>query len=389
MKLTPTRTLIFGLIALSLTLVVILVQTRGASMNAVTQSNLNDVLDEYAGSSVPGLQYVVVDANATLFEYAGGWADIQNRKPMALGTTLMAYSMTKTLTAVAVLQLVEQGKLGLDERVDRYLPNTPYVGQPITVRHLLAHTSGLPNPIPIRWAHLVEEDAGFEEEAALARVLKDNPKLAFAPGQKYAYNNIGYWLLGKIIERVSGQGYGQYLRVNVLDRLGLAGMGFVISEPQHHANGYLARYTFLNLVKGFVLDKKSVGGYEGNWLRLKSHHLNGPAFGGLVGTAQGFAQFLQDQLRPESVLFGSKTKELFQTQQKSAGGEPIPMTLGWHIGETEGVPYWFKEGGGGGFHCEMRLYPTQRIASVVMVNSTQFSSSEFLNRVDGAFVQPE
>jgi hypothetical protein len=62
------------------------------------------------------------------------------------------------------------------------------------------------------------------------------------------------------------------------------------------------------------------------------------------------------------------------------------MTLGWHVGETRGVRYFFKEGGGGGFHAEMRLYPTQGIASVVMVNNTQFDSSAFLNRVDSAFL---
>lgn len=66
----------------------------------------------------------------------------------------------------------------------------------------------------------------------------------------------------------------------------------------------------------------------------------------------------------------------------------MPMTLGWHIGETHSVVYYFKEGGGGGFHSEMRLYPTKGIASVVMVNSTEFSSTKFLNRVDSAFLKP-
>ena len=297
--------------------------------------------------------------------------------------------MTKTFTAVAVLQLVEQGKLGLDDDIDRYLPATPYGGQHITIRQLLDHTSGLPNPIPLRWAHLSEEDRGFDEDEALAQVVRDNPRLASELGQKFAYSNIGYWLLGKIVEQVSGKPYPEYVRANVLLPLGLSAqeMDFVIPDLARHANGYLAKYSLMNLMKGFVTDSKFWGDYEGKWLRLKSHHLNGPAFGGLVGTARGFTHFLQDQLHSESVLFGPATKRLLETQQTDRTEKSIPMTLGWHIGETHGVAYFFKEGGGGGFHSEMRLYPTKRIASVVMVNGTEFNSTKFLHRVDNTFFE--
>jgi D-alanyl-D-alanine carboxypeptidase len=172
--------------------------------------------------------------------------------------------------------------------------------------------------------------------------------------------------------------------------LGLAAqdMDFVIPDLVRHANGYLAKYSLTNLLKGFVTDSKFWGDYEDNWLRLKSHHLNGAAFGGLVGTARSFARFLQDQLRTESVLFGSETKRLLETQQTDGAGQPIPMTLGWHIGKTHGTVYCFKEGGGGGFHSEMRLlYPMRNIASVVMVNGTDFNSTKFLNRLDKAFLE--
>jgi D-alanyl-D-alanine carboxypeptidase len=377
------RTILFGI------LVIITVAEGDVRMSQlVTKDNLKDVLGSYVGSSTPSLQYIVVDGDKTLFAYTGGSADVANQKAMTLETTMMAYSMTKTLTAVAVLQLLEQGKLNLDHEIDRYLPNTPYAGHHITIRYLLAHTSGLPNPIPIRWAHLVEEGSSFDEDAALKQVMQSNSKLAFEPGQKYAYNNIGYWLLGKIIEQVSEQSYSAYVKANGLNPLSLSSreMNFVIPDSANHANGYLAKYTLMNLIKGFVMDKKFFGDYEGNWLRLKNHHLNGPAFGGLVGTARGFATFLQDQLHSDSVLFNTKTKELFETQQTDAKGQPIPMTLGWHVGEVHGVRYFFKEGGGGGFHAEMRLYPAEGIASVVMVNNTQFDSSNFLNRVDKAFL---
>jgi len=373
-----------------LLLIPFITMLQGATMidDVLAKGNTTSDLNQYVRSEVPGLQYMAVTSDRVLFEYAGGLADIQREKAMTLDTTLMAYSMTKTFTAVAILQLVEQRKLNLDDVIDRYLPNAAYHGHGITLRQLLNHTSGVPNPIPLRWVHLAAEDSSFDEAEALAAVLRENPNLAFEPGKKFAYSNIGYWLLGKVVEQVTGQSYPAYVRANILLPLGLAAqeMDFVIPDESRVAQGYLAKYSLMNLVKGFVIDSKFLGNYEGNWLRLKSHYLNGSAFGGLIGTARGFSRFLQDQLRTESALFGLETKRLLETQQTDGASRPIPMTLGWHIGETDSVAYFFKEGGGGGFHSEMRIYPTKGIASVVMVNSTEFNSTKFLNRVDRAFL---
>jgi D-alanyl-D-alanine carboxypeptidase len=356
--------------------------------NSITRNKQIDFLDRFIGSKVPGLQYAVVGLDETLFEYAGGWADIQNQEPMTLDTVMMGYSMTKTFTAVAVMQLMEQGRLGLDHEFDLYFPNTPYRGCQVTILHLLTHTSGIPNPIPLRWVHLADEHIDFDEDAALAQVLRENPNLDFEPGDRFSYSNIGYWLLGKVIEQVTGHAFIDYVRDNVLDPLLDASgeLEFVIPDPAQLANGYISKYSFLNLAKGFFTDSKFWGGYERKWLRLKSHYLNGPAFGGLVGTARGFSHFLQDQLRIESILFSRETKKLLETQQKNQVGKLVPMTLGWHVGETNSVYYCFKEGGGGGFRSEMRIYPSLGLGSIVMTNSTIFNSTEFLNRVDNEFI---
>ena len=364
---------------------------REAAMFDQVSANDNKTseLNQYVQSEVPGLQYIAVTADQVLFEHAAGWADIQGQKRMTFDSTLMAYSMTKTVTAVAILQLAEQGALGLDDAIDRYLPNAAYHGHGITLRQLLIHTSGIPNPLPLRWVHLATENSIFNESEALATVLRENPGLSFDPGYKFAYSNIGYWLLGKVVEQITDQPYSAYVRGNIFKPLRLTAqeMDFVIPDESRHANGYLKKYSLMNLVKGFVVDRKFLGGYEGHWLRLKSHYLNGPAFGGLIGTARGFSRFLQDQLRTESVLFGLETKRLLETQQTDGAGRPIPMTPGWHVGETRSTAYFFKEGGGGGFHCEMRIYPTSCIATAVLANSTGFSSTGFLNRVDRTFLE--
>jgi CubicO group peptidase (beta-lactamase class C family) len=236
--------------------------------------------------------------------------------------------------------------------------------------------------------HLATEYLSFDEDAALAHVLRDNSKLRNEPGQKFFYSNIGYWLLGKIVEKIAGHPYSDYVRTNVLRPLGLSAqeMNFVIPDPTRHANGYLAKYSLMNLIKSLVTDSKVWCGYENHWLRLQDVYVNGPAFGGLVGSARSFSHFLQDQLRADSVLFTAETKRTFEAQQADKAGHTIPMTLGWHIGRVDGRTYLFKEGGGGGFHSEMRLYGVNGIGSVVMVNSTQFDSTRFLNRVDAVFL---
>jgi D-alanyl-D-alanine carboxypeptidase len=341
------------------------------------------LLEEYTQKRLPGIQYVVVDPNQALYTYAGGRADIKNHRRMTLDTTLMAYSMTKTFTAAAVLQLVEHTRIGLEDEIDQYIPDNPYHDH-ITIRQLLTHTSGIPNPIPLRWVHLAQDASKFDETAALAQVLHQHPKLNFVPGTKYAYSNIGYWLLGKIIERVTGSSYCEYMRANVLAPLALnsSEMGFEISNPALHAKGYLAKWSVMNLLKPFITDRQFWAGYEEKWLYLKELYPHGPAFGGLIGTASAFSLFLQDQLRDGSVLFNRKTKGLFETHQETSAGKAIPMTLGWHIGATNDIRYLFKEGGGGGFHCEMRIYPTHRIGTIVMANSTDLVTTALLNRLD-------
>ena len=338
-------------------------------------------------SKTPGIQYVVVKPERIAFEYAGGRADIAARRPMNVATTMMAYSMTKIITAVAVLQLVEAGAVRLDSPADSYLESLPY-GSEVTVRQLLAHTSGVPHPIPLSWVHPAERHDAFDERAALAAVLRKHPKLSFPPGTRYRYSNIGYWLLGQIVERVSGEGFSSYVAERVLRPLGItpAEVGFAVPHQRNHAQGYLEKYSFLNLVKRFLIDRALIGEYQANWLHIHDHYLNGAAFGGLVGTARGFGRFLQDQLRPRSRLFSNTTRRLLYTPQHIRNGKAIPVTLGWHIGAMGGTRYYYKEGGGGGFHCLMRLYPASGVGTVVMTNATGFNVAGFLDEADPHFL---
>ena len=335
---------------------------------------------------MPGLQYRAVGPGGALCEHDAGWADLARRTPMTPDTTMMAYSMSKTITAAAVLQLVAAGAVGLDDPVEKYVP-TPY-GQAITVRQLLAHLSGIPNPIPLRWVHPAAQHARFDERRALGAEMATHPQLAFTPGTKFRYSNIGYWLLGEVVAIVAACRFESCIAERVLAPLGITAqdVGYTIPADAPHANGYLEKYSFMNLAKRYLIDPQYIGSYEGRWLRIEPHYLNGPAFGGIVGNARGFARFLLDQLQPGSGILDARGRALFYEQQHTSAGKMVPMTLGWHVGRLGRIPFFFKEGGGGGFHCEMRIYPAPGVGTVLMTNATGFDVKRCLNAVDRQYL---
>lgn len=356
------------------------------TLNWAPMASIEAVLDGLIERRVPGIQYRAVGPAALLAQCDRGWSDLARRIPMTERTTLMAYSMSKTITAAAALQLVAAGAVGLDDPVERYAP-TPY-GRDITVRQLLAHLSGIPNPIPLRWVHPVSQHAQFDERRALGAEMAAHPRLAFAPGTKFRYSNLGYWLLGEVVAVAAHRRFETYVADRVLTPLGIAAtdLGYAIPDAATHATGYLEKYSFMNIAKGWLIDPQYIGPYDGRWLRIEPHYLNGPAFGGLVGTANGFSTFLRDQLQPRSLLFDARARELFYESQQTSKGRTVPMTLGWHIGRLKGRRFFFKEGGGGGFHCEMRLYPEPGVGTVVMTNATGFDVKGCLNVVDPEFL---
>jgi D-alanyl-D-alanine carboxypeptidase len=328
----------------------------------------------------PGLQYTAVDRDGEIVTHASGFADLRTRAPMTAATALMAYSMSKPVTATAVLKLVSSGRLGLEDPANLHI-DVPY-GAGVTVRRLLSHTAGLPNPIPLRWIHRPDAHAAFDERAALRAVLSRHARLASPPGTRFAYTNLGYWLLGEIVAACSGVPFRDYVEREVLELLGLgpASLGYALT-PATTATGYLEKWSWLNLLKRFLIDDEFIDRYDGPWLKIRPHYVDGAAFGGLIGTTTGFGALLEDQLGTSRVLPREAQAWLFETQHLSSG-QAAPMTLGWHVGELDGGRHYFKEGGGGGFHSMMRLYPARGIGSVIIANATGFGAGRALDQLD-------
>ena len=331
----------------------------------------------------PGIQYVAVTSKKILINESYGLADIKSNKQMNQSTQLMAYSMTKIFIAVLALRLQEKGKLSIEDNVSKYLPALPY-GSELKIKHLINQTSGIPSPIPLKWAHSSEVDKDFNEKAIFWKRIKENPELDFAPGDKFKYSNLSYATLGQVIETITAKSLFEVFQEEINGPLGISknDLRFNYIEGQEYAVGYLKRWSMINFLKLFFIDSQLYDEYENGWLKINRHNVDYKAMGGLIGNAKTVAIFLQDLLKNDSKLLNSESKKLLFTMTKSNTGEELPMTFGWHIGELDNKVFYFKEGGRAGYHCEMRVYPEHDLATVVMSNSTTFDVKKFLNKND-------
>jgi len=346
--------------------------------------------DQVVKKKTPGLQYYYFNQDDILYSYAGGFADIEKKTEVTDATTFNAYSVTKTFTALAVLQLVEKGLIDMDEAAAEYLPDFPYPKH-ITIRHLLTHTSGIPNPIPLSWVHTEDEHDTHDYKEYFNEIFMKHSKTRRKANEKFSYTNLGYVLLGMLIEEVSGQGYTAYINQNIIKKLNLRPeqLAFTIPDARIHSKGYQKRMSMSNLILGLMIDKsKYMNKREGRWISLRNAYVNGISYGGLIGTGSGFVSYLQELLKPGNQLISEEYKDQLFTEHKTDSGKPTGMCLGWFTGELTGHTY-FAHAGGGFYYCEIRLYPDLGTGSVIMFNRTGMTDARFLDRVDKYFIEKD
>src|SRR5690348_4828479 len=185
-----------------------------------------------------GVSVAVVKNGRTILSKGYGFADLENDVPATPETVYRIGSVTKQFTAAAIMRLMEQGKLSLDDTLQKFLPNFPTQGNRVTVRHLLNHTSGIKSYTSLgpKWARVMRIDLATDSLVALFA----NEPFDFKPGDAWLYDNSGYFLLGMIIEKVSGKPYGKYLKDEIFTPLGLKSTIYCDQAPliKHRAQGY-------------------------------------------------------------------------------------------------------------------------------------------------------
>jgi D-alanyl-D-alanine carboxypeptidase len=355
--------------------------------NSYNMKNINSFLkDQVDYQKTPSIQYAFFDQDSILFEGQYGWSNVKEKKLADSSTTYNLYSVTKTFTALAVLQLAQLGKIELAHPASMYLPEFPY-GKDITIEQLLSHTGGIPNPLPLRWIHLANEHELFDRDMFFKEVFKNHSELQSQPGTKFKYSNLGYVLLGQLIERVSGQTFEDYVAENIFKPSGIepGQLSFQI-DAAHHARGYHKWWSIGNAVFGFLIDKeKFMGPREGKWKPFKNFYTNGVAYGGMIGTRYGLMCYVQTLLRDNSPLLNNHYKHILFTE-RVIDDEPTGMSLSWYTGELKGHTYFSHAGGGGGYYVELRVYPELGVGSVIVYNRSGMTDERILDKADSFFV---
>jgi CubicO group peptidase (beta-lactamase class C family) len=364
---------------------------RATPNQVVNITELESFLNQLAASgNPPGLSVVVVKDGALVYNNAFGYADEPRNSKATPDTVYHWWSMTKIPTAIAIMQLQEQGKLNLDDEVKKYLPwfevNYPSSASPaITIRNMLQHTSGLPDTMPamIGWVHY--DDAVRIQTHIAEKHLPEFNTLKFEPGTKAVYSNLNYMVLGAVIETVSGQTYESYITENILQPLDILHTSFVYSPAmaEHEAAGTLPVVHFYTPLLPTLLDPRAlIHERQGKLLWLNRVYIDATPSTGLIGSAPDVARLMMAYLNGgtldgEMVLRPESVSALTDTAPIDGHG------LGWFVGESNNMPYLEHAGGGPGFATMMRLYPDAGLGIAILANGTDLDRSGLADLLAG------
>src|SRR2546428_8401583 len=213
-----------------------------ACIQAFGQENITAKIDAIVGAPinagrVASASVAVVKGNETLVMKGYGFADLELDVPTPPRATYEIGSITKQFTAAAILLLAEEGKLSLADEMTKFLPRYATQGYHVTIRHLLNHTSGIKGYTELREFREFQMLKKPREE--LVKLFSGRP-FDFNPGDEQIYNNSAFFLLGLIIERVSGKSYAEFIREHLFDRAGMGDSYYCTERAIHknHGNGY-------------------------------------------------------------------------------------------------------------------------------------------------------
>lgn len=299
---------------------------------------------EIARQRIPGISVAVLRGDSVVLARGYGFANLEHRVPAGDGTIYQSGSVGKQFTAAAIVTLAREGKLGLDDSLRRYLPEGPRAWRSITIRHLLTHTSGIPDYTDSTMDY--RRDYTEEQLVALAARLP----LQFRPGATWSYSNTGYALLGFIVRRVTGKFYGDYLRERVFEPLGMR-TARVVSESD----------IVLNRAAGYRLDKGEIKNQE--WV---SPTLNTTADGALYLTVRDMARWaigLNHARIPDSAGLAASW-----TPVRLNDGGTYPYGFGWMVADQRGRLRIGHTGAWQGFRTSIQRYPEFDLTVIAMAN---------------------
>jgi CubicO group peptidase (beta-lactamase class C family) len=317
---------------------------------------------EVARQRIPGVAVAVVTGGKVLVSRGFGLANVEHQVPATEETIFQSGSVGKMFTSTAVMLLVEDGKIALSDPVAKFLTGAPPAWKAITVRHLLTHTSGIPdyaNGIDLR------KDYTEEELTRMAYAMK----LAFTPGEKWQYSNTGYLLLGFIIGKASGTFYGDVLAERVFKPLGMT-TAAIISEADivpHRAAGY-------TLVAGELKNQ--------SWV---APSLNTSADGSLYLSVRDLVAW-DAGVRAGRILKPASWAAVFEPGRLN-DGKAHDYGFGWVVGVRGGQPVYQHGGAWQGFKTHYARFSRGDLSVIALANLAQASPGRIVDGV-AALVDP-
>jgi len=295
--------------------------------------------------SIPGLSVAVVSGGSLAWTNGYGMADLENFVPARPITVYRLASVSKPITAVAIMQLVERGAIELDAPIQRYVPDYPEKPWPITVRQLLCHQGGIRN-----WTE--DEFVSTRHYSTLSEAIgafRDDP-LVNEPGTRVTYSSFGYTLLGRAIETAGGHGYIEFLRLNILEP---AGMDWTRADD--------VQQIIPNRARGYRLT--GGGALLNSPLSDTSNRMPG---GGLVGTVEDVGRFAA--ALQAGTLVKPETLKLMWTPQPTRDRRATGFGYGFVVGRRNGEREIYHSGGQSRVSTLLYMRPDRRLAVVLLTN---------------------
>lgn len=367
------------------------------SCNYSDRSGLDDFVEAYmAEMHVPGMVCAVVRNGDVSWSKSYGKANLEKGVPMSVKMNMNVGSVTKTITATATMQLWEQGKIDLDQDINHYLAmeiNNPHFPDvPITVKALLTHTSSL-----VDGSAYYESYACSDPEISLQGWIdnyllqggrfynEDENFLPVKPGGEYQYSNIGYGLLGYLVEKVSGLSFSEYCSRNIFEPLEMTGSAFLLQDMDlsNHIQPYVyiskeSRDEIINNYASFFPKDEDFSPGKNKALCLYSFP-NIPD--GLLRTSveelsHFLSAYMNGGLYKESRILKKSTIDRMLTLQLEGDGS---QGLCWHRSEFESL--WGHGGNDPGISTSMFFNPDTNIGIIIFQNSDQGNLFELLEKI--------
>jgi D-alanyl-D-alanine carboxypeptidase len=355
---------------------------------AELDAHLNSLVES---GSPPGLSLVVVKNGSIIYQKGFGWADEPRKIAATPESVYHWWSLTKVATAIAIFQLQEQGKLQLEDSVRAFLPyfivHYPSAAdKPVTIQHLLTHSSGLPDAgwRIITWIHH-DGDPPVDQTALVKKVLPDYSTLEFEPGDSTQYSNIGYMVLGAIIEKATGQPYEEYIREHILKPLAMNHTDFVYTENMeaHEAAGSHPLCDPMTPLLAIVAPS-FIREISGKHLWFERVYTDQTPSTGLIGSAADAARLIAAYLNGGE-LDGQRILSPASISRMTHEGYIKRGTrwqgICWQVYDDGGQPMLKHSGGGPGFSTEMQLYPDKKLGFVLFTNDVTCETWKIMNTV--------